>query len=215
MKNVIVMGAGDHAVVVAETAKLAGWTVFGHLAPQSGDQTYLGPYLGLDAPVMNDPSVFRKVHFTLGVGFVDTASRAVFDRISTTLLKSQRPLATIVHPSAVISPSATIHDGAFVAANVVIGTRTTVAATALINTGSIIDHDCVISRGVHIGVAARLCGRVHVGKGSLVGAGAVVRQNIQIGEYAVVGAGSVVVKSVRDKATVFGVAASERGAGSQ
>jgi acetyltransferase-like isoleucine patch superfamily enzyme len=52
-----------------------------------------------------------------------------------------------------------------------------------------------------------LCGNVIIGKGSFVGAGAVIRQGITIGKNAVIGAGAVVVKDVADNTTVLGIPA--------
>lgn len=210
MRDVIIVGAGDHAAVVAETARLAGWNVLGHLAPQAGDPALLGPHLGPDAAVLDHPTAWPDMHFAVGLGFVDRPSQSMFARITEALLRSGRSLATIVHPSAVIAPSATIKDGVFIAANATVGTRALIETVTLVNTGSIIDHDCRLGSGVHLGVAARLCGRVQVGAGSLVGAGCVIRQGIEIGKNAIIGMGSVVVAGVPDGATVFGVAASRR-----
>lgn len=209
MPDLILLGAGDHAAVVAETARLSGWNVLGHLAPQSGDTAFVGRYLGLDATIMDNPMAFPKAQLALGFGFVDRPSQLRFARSAHMLLNSGRPLAKIIHPSALISPSAKIADGVFIAANTVVGTRAKIESATIVNTGTIIEHDCIVSPCVHLGVASRLCGRVRVGTGSLIGAGSVIRQAIEIGNNAIIGAGSVVVKPVPDDATVFGVPASE------
>ena len=59
----------------------------------------------------------------------------------------------------------------------------------------------------HIAPNVTLGGQVKVGRGVLVGAGAVVLPNIHIGDYAVIGAGAVVTKDVPTKKTVVGVPA--------
>lgn len=208
MREIVIVGAGDHAAVVAETARLAGWNVLGHLAPQGGDTAFLGQYLGSDATILDNPMAFPTAQFALGVGFVDRNSQLMFSRIAHKLLDAGRPLAKIIHPSATVSPSAKIADGVFLAANTVVGTRANIETATILNTGSIIDHDCIVASCVHVGVAARLCGRVRVGTGSLVGAGSVIRQAIEVGNNAIIGAGSVVVKPVSDNSTVFGAPAS-------
>jgi acetyltransferase-like isoleucine patch superfamily enzyme len=52
-----------------------------------------------------------------------------------------------------------------------------------------------------------LTGRVAVGEGAHIGAGAVVRQSLTIGARAVVGAGAVVVTDVPADTLVYGVPA--------
>ena len=47
-------------------------------------------------------------------------------------------------------------------------------------------------------------GRVKIGKGTYIGAGAIIRDGITIGEDSVIGAGAVVVKDVAKNLTVVG-----------
>jgi acetyltransferase EpsM len=75
---------------------------------------------------------------------------------------------------------------------------------AILNTGSSVDHDCVIEDFAHVAPNAVICGGVHVGKGTLVGAGATIIPSIRIGKNCVIGAGAVVVNDVEDNSTVVG-----------
>ena len=68
----------------------------------------------------------------------------------------------------------------------------------IINTGSSIDHECLIDDFVHISPHATLCGNVHVGEGTWIGAGSTIIQGVKIGKWCVIGAGSVVTKDVPD-----------------
>jgi acetyltransferase EpsM len=52
-----------------------------------------------------------------------------------------------------------------------------------------------------------VAGGVHVGEGTWIGAGAVVKQGINIGSWCMIGAGAVVVNDVPDGLTVVGVPA--------
>jgi acetyltransferase EpsM len=74
----------------------------------------------------------------------------------------------------------------------------------IINTGVVVDHDCMINDFVHISPNATLCGNVTIGKGSWVGAGAIIIQGIKVGKNAIIGAGSVIIKDIPDNATVVG-----------
>lgn len=49
---------------------------------------------------------------------------------------------------------------------------------------------------MHISPHSTLCGNVHVGEGSWIGAGTTVLPGVKIGKWSVIGAGSVVAKDI-------------------
>jgi acetyltransferase EpsM len=89
-------------------------------------------------------------------------------------------------------------------ATAVLNARASIGRHVIINTGAIVEHECVIADYAHISPNATLCGNVHVGEGSQVGAGAVVIPNIRIGSGSMIGAGSVVIRDVPNNTLVFG-----------
>ena len=91
--------------------------------------------------------------------------------------------------------------GAIINADAVIGKH------CIVNTAASIDHECVIDDYCHIAPHVTLCGQVHVGEGTLIGAGASVIPCVSIGKWCTIGAGSAVVENVLDSATVVGVPA--------
>jgi sugar O-acyltransferase (sialic acid O-acetyltransferase NeuD family) len=111
----------------------------------------------------------------------------------------------VIHPSAHIDYSADLAThGIMIAPNVTINALAKIGIGAICNTYSVIEHECLIGDFAHIAPGAVLCGNVHVGENSFVGAKSVVREGIRIGKNAIVGAGSVVVKDVPDNAKVVG-----------
>ena len=120
---------------------------------------------------------------------------------------------TAVHPSAVVSPHATIGEGSVVMPGAIINHSAQIGRHCIVNTGASIDHECQIGDFAHISPHATLCGNVSARDGSWVGAGAVVIPGIKIGNWAVVGAGAVVVCDVPDGVTVVGCPAKEKGKG--
>jgi sugar O-acyltransferase (sialic acid O-acetyltransferase NeuD family) len=111
----------------------------------------------------------------------------------------------VIHPSALIDYSADLAThGIMIAPNVTINALAKIGIGAICNTYSVIEHECLIGDFAHIAPGAVLCGNVHVGENSFVGAKSVVREGIRIGKNAIVGAGSVVVKDVPDNAKVVG-----------
>jgi len=196
----ILIGSGGHACVVAETARLAGWQIAGHIAPQGGGDALLGDWLGDDDVLA--AHLAKGWVCALGLGFVDAATAA--RRAALLARIDPAHLATVLHPCATVAPSAQIGAGGFVAAHSVVNTRASLGIGALVNTGAIVEHHTNTGRNVHIATGARLAGGVTLGDDVLAGAGCVVRQGVRIGDGAVIGAGCVVLSDVPAAATWVG-----------
>lgn len=59
-------------------------------------------------------------------------------------------IATIVHPSAYISPTVRVADGVAVLPGAIVNTGCSLASGVLVNCGAVIDHDCVVESCAHI-----------------------------------------------------------------
>ena len=114
---------------------------------------------------------------------------------------------TVVHPSAVVSPTASIGAGTVVLPAAVVHTGARVGAHAIVNTGAIVEHDCVLEDGASVGPGVRTGGGVILGRNAFVGLGATVRPRVTIGEGTIVGAGAVVVSDLPPFTLCYGVPA--------
>lgn len=85
-------------------------------------------------------------------------------------------LAILIHPSAYISPTATIHDGTVVLPKAVVNTDVVVERGCILNLGAIIDHGCIIEEGVHICLGAIVKGENHLPRCIKIEAGEVVER---------------------------------------
>lgn len=115
--------------------------------------------------------------------------------------------ATLVHPTAAVSQSATIGRGTVVMPNAVINPDSVIGANCIINSGAIVEHDCCIADHVHLSPGVVLGGGVRVCAYSHIGLNASVLPEIEVGERAIVGAGAVVLEWVAPGDTVAGVPA--------
>ena len=86
-----------------------------------------------------------------------------------------------------------------------IGPCSKLGVGVIVNTAALVEHASLIGDFAHLALRAELFGRVAVGRGKPVGAGAVVPPCIELGEECVIGAGAVV--TVKRGATVTGVPA--------
>jgi sugar O-acyltransferase (sialic acid O-acetyltransferase NeuD family) len=114
---------------------------------------------------------------------------------------------TLVHPSAIVSPSAVLGPGTVVMPRAVINAGAEVGRNCIVNTGAIVEHDCRIGEHAHIAPGVALGGGVRVGAFAQVGIGAVVLPYVEVGAGAFVGAGGVVVKDLPPSVTAAGVPA--------
>ena len=114
---------------------------------------------------------------------------------------------TTIHPTAIVSPHATIGVGTQILAGVIINAGAKIGDHCIVNTGSIVEHDCVISDYVHLAPRTAIGGGSTIGTGTQVGIGACVIQNITIGANVVIGAGAAVIRDIPDNCTAVGVPA--------
>jgi len=202
--SIVVFGASGHGKVVADAARAAGLEVRAFLddAPTKQALPFWGlPVLGFEA-FLSQRGRFGEVEVALGVG--DNHARA---RCAERIAGAGLPLATLVHPSAVVAPSASLGAGTVVMALVAVNPDARVGGGAILNTGCVVEHDCRVGDFAHLSPNAALGGGVSVGDRTHVGLGAVVLPLVRVGSDVRVGAGAVVHRSVADGLTVVGVPA--------
>ncbi|MGH1354055.1 MAG: acetyltransferase [Thalassovita sp.] len=196
MKALRIIGAGGHGRVLADIAQGMGYTDIAFLDAAYPDLTRSGAWDVIGTPADIDESAYA-----LGIG--DNQTRM-------DLLESiPCDLATLIHPSATVSPHAQIGAGNVICAGAIVGPFAKLGQGCIINTGASVDHDCVLSDGVHISPGARLGGGVFVGARTWIGIGAVVREYKSIGGDAMIGAGAAVTRDVANGARMGGVPAKE------
>jgi sugar O-acyltransferase (sialic acid O-acetyltransferase NeuD family) len=128
-------------------------------------------------------------------------------RLLARLAAADVPLATIVHPTAVVGLRTRIDAGAIVCPRVVLTCDVHVGRGTILNYGALVGHDGRLGEACSIAPGAHLAGKVTVGAQADIGIGASVIQRITIGEGAIVGAGAVVIRDVAPGTTVVGVPA--------
>lgn len=208
MTQLVIVGAGGHGretldIVEALVAGGAPWRVLGFVddARAAAGGTVRGlPVLGgtdwLLAPERAD------VRYVLGVG-----NAAAKGQLAARLHAAGRRAATLLHPSASLTPHVRLGEGTVIAARAVLTSDVTLGRHVFVNVAASVSHDCVVGDHCHLAPGSHLAGNVRIGDGCEIGMGAVVIQGITVGPGAIVGAGAVVVRPVAGDTTVAGVPA--------
>lgn len=199
MKRLAILGASGHGKVIADAALLSGWqevVFYDDAWPELTNNSHW-PVVGNTQTLLTKQAEFDGFIVAIGNNRIRLEKSCELEQVGFCLVN-------IIHPTAVISPFATIGNGCFLSARSVIHVDALIGDHVIINTASIIEHDCVIATGSHISPNVSLAGGVKVGRCSWVGINATVRQLISIDDYAVIGAGAVVVNDVPAGTVVVG-----------
>ena len=164
-KKLIILGAGGYGRTVADVAAQLGYsTMFlddsipdhplssfaAHIHPDSKASTSEGYFI----PAFGNNQ--------LRLSWLDTLSKA------------GAMLATLIHPTAYVSPKAQIGEGVVILPKACVNTDTIVEKGCILNIGCIVDHGCVIEEGVHICLGAIVKGENRVKALSKIEAGQVI-----------------------------------------
>jgi acetyltransferase EpsM len=198
----VIHGSGGHGKVVADAALSAGWNVLGFSDEDPGKAGAEVLGLPVVAIGLDQAMAHARAHQAAAVVAIgdNRARRRVFEAFC----QAGVELATIIHRSAVIAPSARLGAGTVVFAGAVINPDVRIGEDVIINTGVTVDHDTVIGDHAHIAPGVRTGGTVRVGAGAMLGVGAMVRNNLGIGAWSVVGVGAVVVADIPERVVAFG-----------
>lgn len=199
--NYILIGDSGHGKVIEDCIRANGHQVIAKLDDKYPSLFKVGSYMkGPISTIGNLLDVNTKVVISIG-------HNAIRKKIVERLQLKEELYGTVIHPSAIISPSSKIGYGTVVMPNVVVNADSLVGNHVILNTGCIVEHDCIAGNFVHISPSAVLTGGVIVQEGTQVGARSSINPTIQIGEWSMIGAGSTVIQNIPDHVTAVGVPA--------
>ncbi len=191
--EIFIYGASGHGKVIADSIRACGNKVAGWI-----DDNPLADAMTWEQFCPLHP------HGLIALGIGNNRIRA---KIAHTIKESGYTLATIIHPSAILSASVKLEEGSVIMPRVIINADTTIGYGCIINSGAIVEHDSHVGDFVHIAPHATLAGGVNVGDHTFIGMGACVIQQRTLGHHAIVAAGSVVIEDIPSYVMVAGVPA--------
>lgn len=167
-RKLLIIGAGGHGEVVAEVAADCGYSDIAFIDDNS--EKAIG--------TISDLSKFQKEYVDAFIGIGNNKLRG---QLLETIKNIGFNVPVLIHPSAYISRSCKIQKGVIVEPKAIVNTHSIIKEGSIVSLGAIVDHDVTVG----------MC--CHINAGSIVKAGAKVK------DYEKIEAGQVVLgyKSAR------------------
>lgn len=196
-KEVILVGAGGHALSIAE---YAADRIKGYLAREENPEM-TGEWLGTD----EDMHKFIREGHPFHIAFVYSGLPRMERREN--LIRHYRnsgaSFATLKAPTAIVTPRSVVGEGCAIMAGAIIN-RATLGENVIVNSGAIVEHDCHIGDNTFIGPGAVVGGFTKIGRNCFIGLGARVGNGLTIGDDITVAMGAVVNRNLTEPGIYHG-----------
>ena len=201
-KPLLILGTRTLAVEIADLAsEIPGVQVAGFV--DNEDRKRCEDTLeGLPIHWIDDIEDLKDSHWAVG-GLMTTHRGRFADQVDAIGM----PFATLVHPAARVSPTATLADGVIVSAGAVIAAHATLGRHLFVNRGALIGHHTEIGDLSSLGPGANIAASCQIGERVYFGAGAIVIDHVTIGAQSVIGAGALVTKGIPARVMALGAPA--------
>jgi sugar O-acyltransferase (sialic acid O-acetyltransferase NeuD family) len=184
-KRLLIIGAGGHGRSVAEAAQRSrSYEVTAFL-----DDAANRPQSVCGIPVWGSTAELESHRCKIDTVIVALGNNELREVLHARVKAAGLPLATVIHPAAIVSSHAVIEPGCTVMAGAVIGSMAHVAEGAIVNCGAVVDHDCRVEAFAHLGVNAAMSGSSVLGRGAWMKAGSSLGYGVHLPARAVMGPG--------------------------
>ena len=203
-KEIIIVGAGGHAAEIIDY--IGVWNLLREdkievkgLIDDNQDNyehyNFRAPFLGS----IHGHVVDESAYYLMGIANIEFRKKIVLD-----LLEKGAKLSGFIHPSAEISPSATIEEGVVISRNSTVGPMAKIGKHTIINSRCTIGHDSEIGEFNFISPLCAISGNSKIGNDNLIGTNVVTLPGVKMGDRNKIGAGVVLFFEVSSDTTVVG-----------
>ncbi len=142
--RLIILGAGGYGKTVRDVAEQLGkYDSIFFLDDNSTDPSVIGKCADFESFISDHTEIYPA--FGNNSGRLDWINK---------LGSLGANIPTVIHPSAYISPRASVGTGTVILPCAIVNTDTSLGEGVIVNCGAIIDHGCVIEDGCHICLGA-------------------------------------------------------------
>jgi acetyltransferase EpsM len=202
MASVVVLGATEFSAEVADVIATTGEFEVAAFIENDVPDRAGGELDGIPVFWIDHAAALASAH--LAVCGLGTTRRSRFTEQAAAL---GFKFATIVHPSAHVSPKAQLGEGTMIWPGAVVAAHTTIGRHVIVNRGTLVGHHTVVGDHVSLQSGSNVAGLCTIGAGTYVGMGALILNTLSVGADSIVAAGAVVIRDVPDNVQVVGVPA--------
>ena len=206
-QRIILIGAGQHCNVVMYNVAAEGKYEIACIAEVDEEKwgkvingVPVVPFVNFSKDAMNKiEEEFHTKLFFISFGAMRWRKK-VFEFLS----QNGWEAVNIIHPDAVVSPTAKIGKGVLIECGCLITPSPVIGNNVVVNTGSQINHDNIVEDHVYIASGVILSGGVSIGNNTLLDDGVIVTLGTKVGKDSLIGAGAVVTKDIPDGVVAYG-----------
>jgi acetyltransferase EpsM len=203
-KSVLIIGAGGHAAEIRDyirhynqASNQEQISVLGFIDDDPKPHAHYGfeePFLG----DITNHDVRTDCHYLMGIANLKYR-KSIIERFTA----AGAQFIGLVHPTALVSPSAKLGVGVVISHNASIGPKVKIGNFNMLNSRCTIGHDTVMGDYNFISPKVALSGNTQMGDNNMIGTNASTIPGAKIGNNNTVGAGMIVYKPIGDNETVF------------
>lgn len=204
MKQIVIIGCSGHAAELRDyinhfntNNKTEQIQVVGFVDDDENGYEHYGykePLLGN----IKDHQVRLDCYYLMAI-----ANLAYRQRIVEEFQKKGAKFTGLIHPTAIISPSAEIGEGTVISHNASVGPKVKIGKFNMLNSRCTIGHDTLMGDFNIISPQTAISGNTKIGHANLFGTNSCSIPSVKIGNNNKIGAGMVVFKDIGDNETVI------------
>ena len=153
----------------------------------------------IDFEIVKNTFDRKKFEIIIALG-EPTLRKAVYKRLKDLNFK----FASIIDPTSIISPSASISEGVVIYPMSIINSSCYLGVNSVVNTHSTLGHDTAIGDHTVISSHVTIGGNSTIGNEVFVGLGAHIKEKLSIGNRSIVGMGSIVFRDLDENIIAIG-----------
>lgn len=193
VEELFILGAGGHAITVAEVAIANNPNINITFIGESSQNTIF------NFPVVSEIKNPMSKNFIVGVGDNSLRKRLYENSIAAGMLP-----VSIVSKQAYIGLESRIGEGSFIGNGCITGAMSKIGRNCILNTNSQISHEAILGDCSQMGPSSAVGGKSKISQNVFIGIGGIVIDRIKICDDVTIGANSTVINDIDRPGTYVG-----------